>query len=195
MKKIVLTLFVAAAFFSAVKAQVSGGVKGALNFATTVSPENDFDTDTKIAPAAGGFIEFGLVDKLSFQPELLLSFQGSRTKSGGTTSKLNLTYINIPLIFKYEIVGGLHAELGPQLGFLIAAHSKVKNDGYEEKRDVKDNLEGTDLGLNIGLGYEVQNLIFDLRYYWGWSKIYETGRNNEPVRNSLWQLGVGYRLF
>lgn len=145
----------------------------------------------------GGAITAPIGQKFSFQPELLASLQGFKETDGD--AKLNNWYINVPLMLKYNIIDGLSAEAGPQVGFLIS--SKVKEDGYSV--DAKDNFKTLDLGINFGAEYEFKGGVFvNARYNLGLANIGNTGGPietefgdiNVKMRNRVFSFGLGYRF-
>ena len=58
--------------------------------------------------------EIPIANRFSFQPELLYSGQGS---------SVNLNYLNIPLMAKYNLTKEFSLEAGPQIGFLLSANT------------------------------------------------------------------------
>ncbi len=101
-------------------------------------------------------------------------------------------YINVPLMAKFYVgEGGFSVEAGPQVGFLLSA--KVEYDGGEE--DVKDLLKSTDFGVNLGLGYKMENgLNFGARYNLGLSNANDSDDldGGAEYKNSVIQVSVGY---
>lgn len=179
MKKVLLVTVLTVLGFAKMNAQdVQFGVKGGLNFAS-ISGDNSKEFGTVSAFQFGVMAEVPLTEKFSFQPELLYSGQGFSI--GDDLVALN--YLNVPLIGKYYVTKGLSVEAGPQIGFLLSAN--------EEGTDVKDNFKTVDVGLNLGLGYKLQNgLNFGARYNFGLSNINEidTFKN----KNGVIQVSVGY---
>jgi Outer membrane protein beta-barrel domain len=110
-------------------------------------------------------------------------------KSGD--NKLNLNYINIPLLAQYMTLDGFRFETGPQIGFLTAAKSK----SGDVTVDVKDDLESVDISWAFGVGYLFpggSGWGVDLRYNHGITNISED--NDFEARNRVFQLGVFYQL-
>lgn len=100
-------------------------------------------------------------------------------------------------MFQYEIIDGLRAELGPQIGFNISKKYKYEYSsnvpGYEEGSGSTDaEVKSVDFGLNIGAGYELSNgLNFSARYNFGLSNINDEG-GNLKIKNSVFSVGLGY---
>ena len=138
------------------KKDMSFGVKGGVNFATlTGDVEN---ASMKVGFHVGGFVEVKISDRFSVQPELLFSTQGAKNEfsedlGGGVTysenDKINLSYLNVPVMAKFYVVDAFSLEAGLQIGFLMTA----KNDftattvssgvttTESENVDIKDKLK------------------------------------------------------
>lgn len=174
-------------------AQVKFGVKAGVNFANVSGDDMD-DMDSRIAPLFGGFANIGLTDKLAFQPELLYSMKGAK-ESGSMDgmdydATVKLSYIDVPLMLKYNISGGLNIQAGPQLGLLMSADYEMEAGGESESMDIKDELKGMDLGFNLGAGYDFGSLGVDVRYNLGLSNIADS--DDGDIKNNAIQIGVSY---
>ena len=60
-----------------------------------------------------------LREKMSLQPEVYISWQGARVTNDVSKSKLNLTYLNIPVVYKYIFNPKIMAHAGLQMGVLM----------------------------------------------------------------------------
>lgn len=181
------------------------GVKGGINLHTITGDVSE-DVSSKVGFQIGGFAEFKLSDKFAIQPELLFSTQGAKLESSepefgiSSEQKLNLTYLNIPVMAKFYATEKFSLEAGPQVGFLLSAKSKYEAtfDGETESgdEDVKDTLESIDFGVNFGAGYDfTENLSAGLRYNLGLSNIAKTEDDNDAkVKNSVFSLSVAYKF-
>ncbi len=163
------------------------GIKGGLNI-YNINNNNNTDYDSKAGFNIGLLSHIHLAKQLALQPEIFYSGQGAKFKSGGTETKINLDYINVPILFQYMFDNGFRLQVGPQLGFLVNAKAKTGNITV----DIKDNLKTVDLGLSIGAGYihAPSGFGVDARYNLGLSNINE----NSSVKstNVGFQLGVFY---
>src|SRR5688500_11284231 len=137
MKKVFLSFVLAASFLGA-SAQVQFGVKAGANIANLTGDDAE-GSKSKFGLNAGAFVEIPVADKFSVKPELVYSLQGAKGEDD-SDEKLNLSYINIPVLAKYNIAEGFFAETGPQIGFLVSAKAK---DG-DDDTDVKDAFKSTD---------------------------------------------------
>jgi opacity protein-like surface antigen len=205
MKKIMLTAAAVMAFAFSNAQETKFGVKGGINLHTITGDVSE-DVSSKVGFQIGGFAEFKLSDKFAIQPELLFSTQGAKLETSepefgiSSEQKLNLTYLNIPVMAKFYATEKFSLEAGPQVGFLLSAKSKYEAtfDGETESgdEDVKDTLESIDFGVNFGAGYDfTENLSAGLRYNLGLSNIAKTEDDNDAkVKNSVFSLSLAYKF-
>jgi len=177
-------------FTVSLQAQVRFGVKAGLNLAdVSVSDAQGVSFSMKPDFNAGVLAEIHLVGKLSLQPEIMYSGQGSDIKADTVKGKYNFQFINVPVLLKYEIAHGLFVETGPQLGVLAGA--KLKQDGGSST-DVKDELKTADFGWTLGLSYLLpMNFGVDARYNLGLTN-YLKDSGNGSIKNGVFQVGVFY---
>ena len=213
MKKIKILLLVAlsAAALQAANAQVQIGIglKGGLNFASlsgVSSASTAYSNSTGYH--AGAYFLFKFT-KVGIQPEIIFSKQGHTFKTGGTDYSSNIDYINIPIMLKLYLAGGLNLQAGPQFGFLASAKGDVINasGGITKAQDLKTFVKSTDVSVGVGLGWDLPfGLNLAARYNIGLSDINKyTGGTIPPAgissmgttesKNQVFQLSVGYRLF
>ena len=188
MRKIVFLLTAAmvmtAASFAQDAKSIGFGLKAGANFANL---KYDFDGDSesgdmKVGINAGAFVNLPIGTNFAIQPELVYSAEGS--KDDESDEKLNLNYLNIPIMFQYT-ASGFYAETGPQIGFLMSAEA--------EDEDVKDLFESTNLSWGIGLGYKLPAGIgFGARYNLGLSNIIKDGDDAFKLKSNVIQVGLSY---
>ncbi|MFB3389006.1 porin family protein [Flavobacterium sp. LAR06] len=202
MKKIIMTAAAVMAFAFSNAQETKFGVKGGVNFANLTGDTED--ASLKVGFHVGGFAEIKVSDKFSVQPELLYSTQGAKFDESGEgfdiENKLNLSYLNIPVMAKFYVAEKFSLEAGPQIGFLLSA--KAKSEGTDEgitlsaEEDVKDSFESIDFGVNFGAGYDfTENLSAGVRYNLGLSNIAKTEDGDDfKMNNSVFSLSVGYKF-
>ena len=179
-------------------AQVKFGVKAGPQLTNFVGDDSE-DADMKVGFNVGGFANIRFSEQFAFQPELLFSLQGAKSEyeilGTNVEEKVNLSYINIPLMMKWYAYDGLNFEFGPQVGFNVAAKYKAEAAGESEEGDI-DDVSTVDFGVNIGAGYEMSNgLNFGLRYGRGLTSLFDVEDVNGDkykIYNSVISLGVGY---
>ncbi|MEM1405559.1 MAG: porin family protein [Bacteroidota bacterium] len=193
MKKILFTAFSVLAFTVAVNAQISGGVKAGVNFAN-----QDYEalglsasSDSRTAFHAGAFFTIMFADQFGLQPEILYSGQGSTIESfspGLDDIDQNFNYLNIPVLFRYQIIDILSLHAGPQLGFLLNAEA--------DDEDIKDEFTSTDFSLAFGGQVDLpMGFVGGIRYSLGLSDINDSDDDSVEVNNNNFQIYVGFKLF
>ena len=169
------------------------GAKGGFNFANI---GGESDNKMKTAFHAGVYSEVFFDYFLMMQAELLLSYQGHAPfDSQPFSSSLNLVYINLPIMARYNLGYNFNVHAGFQFGVLLSAKSNyTDSNGDKQSFDVKDQLKGVDVGIPIGVGYE----------FWD-RKLNATVRYIIPINNistdsafkrtnSVFQLSLGIML-
>lgn len=190
MKKVLLSLVVLAVSSVTTFAQISGGIKAGVNFANQKVSADGFSItpDARTAFHAGVYVNIGLAEKMSIQPELLYNSVGSEWDG----SEIKVDYLSLPIMFKYNVAPIVNLQAGPQFGFVMSADA--------EGEDIKDLVKGTDLGFGLGAGVDLpMGLNFTARYIFGLSNIGEDeffdGATDASLKNNVFQLSVGYRIF
>lgn len=166
------------------------------------------DTENKIGFSGGIFGEFRF-NNFAIQPELLFSMQGAKVSfyededyGYDVSGKMNLNYLNLPVMAKFYVIEGFSFEIGPQLGILLSAKAKAKVEGMEDVEDVED-VEGTedikefvndiDFSLNFGASYQIPRIPvgFYTRYSLGLTDISkDVDAGEEAGKNRVFQLGA-----
>ncbi|WGH75974.1 porin family protein [Tenacibaculum tangerinum] len=183
------------------------GIKGGLNYSNFADNNNDdipADYTGKIGFHLGGFVKFGISEKISIRPELLYSQQGSNFTING--SDLNITnpepvfitsikgeikesLLLLPVIIIYTLSDKLHLECGPQFGYSLNRKIDYDNNPFNFGGFLKNEKEEKfELGLSLGFGYYLSDdLGISLRYNYG---IIE----RQNLNTSVFQLGMNYQL-
>ncbi len=187
------TLFIIAAFIISysVKAQTAHfGIKGGMNASSLNSSPSNSDMQTKIGFNAGllAHIHTGNA-QWALQPEIYYSDEGAKSKSNSDV-KINLGFINVPVLAQYMFDNGFRIEGGPQVGFLLSAKSKINS----ASTDVKDAYKKVNFSIPVGVGYLTNSgLGFDARYNFGISDINNTS-SNIKVHSNVFQFGIFYQF-
>ena len=185
MKKILLTAAAVFAISFANAQDVKFGAKAGLNLSSLANAEG---AKTQVGFHIGGYATISVSDKFAVQPELLYSAQGAKFEGGS----LNLSYINIPVMAKFNVADKFNLEVGPQIGLLMSATAKSSAGSL----DVKEGYKTMDFGLNFGAGYDVaENINVGLRYCLGLSQLEkELASGETATKNTNIQLSLGYRF-
>jgi len=151
-------------------------------------------TERSFGLQIGVLYDLELTKKISFRPKLSFSQQGDNTKTDQTyyfeldELDYKLTYINTSLDIKFW--DKIYLLVGPQFGFLI--------DQKPLSRDLGKLDATTDFGLNLGGGFKVNQLFFELGLYQGLTTLfeYQSPISEGPfvVKNGHAKLTVGYNF-
>ena len=183
MKKLLLSAIIVMITIISASAQ-SFGAKAGLNIANV---SGDVENNKALLGLnIGVFAEFELSDGIFLQPEVLYSAQGFKAKEEGVTVDFDMEYLNIPVMFKFEVADDFNLEAGPQIGFLLSA----KLLGV----DFKDEMESVDFGANLGFSYDfTENLFVGARYNIGFTNIAKDS-GDDSIKNSVFSISAGYKF-
>ena len=143
---------------ASVFAQVSvqpGITAGLSSYSETESiPGISVTTDSKMGLVAGGVLDIVIMKMFSIEPAVVYSMRGGQVSDAGVTAKLNLSYLAIPVHFKLKYpvtpIVSPYALAGVNVGILLSA----KADDGTTSQDVKDSMNTTDFGIDLGAGVE-----------------------------------------
>jgi hypothetical protein len=194
MKFYVSMAVVAISLFGSVEAQqtskekfINIGIKGGLNIYNIIN-DNNVSYNSKAGVHAGLIGHIHFTRQIALQPELVYSVQGAQYDIAGVNTKINLAYINVPLMVQYMFDNGFRLQAGPQIGFLANAKSKTNN----SSTDIKDSFKKVDVALGAGIGYvePSSGLGIDARYNIGLTDISENTAFKSTNRG--FQIGLFY---
>ncbi len=149
--------------------------------------------DAKMKFGLGAGIEGQYQFNNWFGVSAALMYQQQGSKAKGIDSKINLEYINIPVMAKFYVTKGLSLNIGVQPGFL----TKAKVDDLS----IKEACNKFDFSIPMSVAYEFKNgLTLEARYTSGltnviknvdfknrWSELYDN-------KNEVLMLTVGYKF-
>ena len=142
MKKIILAAVAVLALGSANAQDVKFGVKGGLDLVSAKVTGGGSLSATGFY--LGGFAEFGLSDKIVFQPGLNYH---TASEDGA-----NLDFVSLPVLFKYNVAEKINIIAGPSMYYSMDA----------------DDSDKTRFNLDLGASYDItENLFVDRRYSLG----------------------------
>lgn len=158
------------------------GVKAGVNFANITDATG---LDNRTGFVAGVFIGGKFNDKIGMQADLLYSQQGAEFEAGN----FDLNYVNVPIVLKYYIAGGLNIQVGPQFGVLLDQETNVISETIDDIATNDFDLSGiVGLGLDIPLGLRLEG-----RYNFGLTDVPdEPGIDFDKGKNSVVTLSLGY---
>lgn len=214
MKKMMLAVLFAVFGTTAAMAQNAGDfylkpmAGGTLTTLTNVD-----DSKMKLGFVGGAELGYQVSEQFAVTAGALFSMQGAGQKDNDfqKDSKLDLTYLNVPILANYYVAPGLAIKAGVQPGFLLTAKSKatlfVEDVETKIDADIKDGMKKFDFSIPVGISYEFDDFIIDARYIFGLTKIAkeegtlvsvpgvgESVINQSSSRNSVFMLTVGYKI-
>ena len=170
-----------------------------------LSEITDDDAKFKFGLGAGVEAQYQIKNWLGVSAGAMYQQMGSKVKDIGGVDmsdfKVNLEYINVPVMARFYVAKGLSLNVGLQAGFLTNA--KVKYGSSEA--DVKDAVEKFDLSAPVSIAYELpMGLTFEAVCNYGITDVakdYDHGSNRSSNyseimddKNLLFQITVGYRF-
>ncbi|MFY8138198.1 MAG: porin family protein [Flavobacteriales bacterium] len=221
MKKQIITMMVAAAAVmssTVASAQLNFGGRAGLNLANQVGDVEESSMLTSFY--VGAALQLDLGDKLFLAPELNFSIKGAADKSTssfdilGTTTKteydakIKTSYIEVPVNIGFRIGEKLHVKAGPYIGLMMGANysgdytSTVTNSAGTTTvsesidEDVKEFYNGTDFGINVGLGFQTESGFgVEARLTQGLSNLADPDlETDDKISNQVISVGVFYML-
>ena len=160
---------------------------------------------TKVGIAAGAELEYMLSDNFSLSAGAIYSQQGTKFdwsyEDEKANFKLNMDYINVPILANYYVAKGFAIKAGIQAGFKANAKCKLDMDtqGMEDlvneyinpyTKALEDAVKGFELSIPVGLSYEISDFVIDARYNFGVTKVLD----GDDCKNSVFQFTVGYKF-
>lgn len=147
----------------------------------------------------GAFVKLGGEEVLYFKAELLLSQKGARTYGGTITEKVDLLYLELPLMFGIVLSEALHLNLGIQTSmFLYGNYSSGGTDLNIDNSEPSGASE-FDYSTLVGLEYKINDrILLGLRYNHSFVPIVKYNNsifeNDKTIISRVGQIYLGYRF-
>ena len=174
MKNLFFTALLVAGFSTSLFAQSGSGfgIKAGLNYggngdyfeSVTTNFENP---DQNVGYHIGVFGKLG--NKLYFRPEIVYT----KTKSDYDKGDLDVQKIDVPLLVGLKVLGPVNVFAGPSLQYILDTDF-----GEATLNDIDNDFS---VGLNFGIGLNLNRLGIDLRYERGFSDNEATFIDNNNV--------------
>ncbi len=194
MKKLVMAMLIGASVYTAQAQDFELGLRGGLNASTFRGIEN---TSLLGGGVVGVTSALKINEQFSLGADIVYSMQGVGLELLGLDFPVGVNYINMPIYAKYYVGDfyGMHLLGGVQPGFLVNA--TFDGESTFGDVDVKESFKSFDLGIPVGVGFELDNgFSADIRYIHGLLNISndQEGIHLEDAYNSVIQVGVNYRF-
>lgn len=193
MKKIII-LSAALLFAGFAQAQSPKfGIKAGVNiakFAGDPDPNSEFNTGL----AAGIYTNVPLSSGFSFEPSLEYSQKGAEfTTALNSEMKTKITYLDLPIMFKYNVTPNFGLLAGPQVSFFLDQESKFVNGNssttFEGNNDsYRKSLAGGKLGLSYNFGPVMMNA----SYATDFQNLYTDESGNRDLKNQVINVGLAF---
>lgn len=158
----------------------------------------------------GADLEYQLTDMVSISTGLNYTLQGSKWKDYKVVgidvknTKIELGYVNVPLLANVYLYKGLAVKSGVQLGFMTNAKMKSFMSFYDNTGqidipldvDIMDECRKVDVSIPVGVSYEFDNhFVVDARYNFGLTNINKSDAlSEEGMKNALFIISFGYKI-
>lgn len=170
-----------------------------------IKPSEDADiAKSKLGLVIGVAADYPIKDNISAQAELLFVRKGVKYSFGDVDAKEAISYIEIPLLFKYSYdLDGMkvYGNAGPSLSFAVGGKYDYTEDGDSESGSLKfgsdedSDYKPLDIGFQIGGGIVfMEKYQIDLRYGLGLSNISPETDGNFTLKNRTFQITFGMPL-
>ena len=178
---------------------VKYGIKAGINISNIISTPIEEVKNTsssfKIGPTGGFYIQIALNDKWYINPEILYSQKGSTLNYEYTNDKdtsrttysvennITVSYVELNPTISYKTNSKVSLNFGPSINYLISVNDKSIEDPENNLLDnSKFDEESLDIGLNIGLSYNIsEKFLINTNLCTGFMKI---GTVQRPIDSS-----------
>jgi Outer membrane protein beta-barrel domain len=182
--------------------EITGGVKGGVNFATlSFDPDPEIDSGVRTGIAVGGFVTIPIGGALAIQPEALFSQKGTSLEEAGVSAKIKIDYLDVPVLVKYSTAPStstgtsVHFFGGPSIGFKLDASASGSVGGETIDVDIDDDdVESFDFGVVFGAGVQFGRVSIDGRYTFGLTNINNEDPDVEKVKTRTLAVLAGVRF-
>lgn len=196
-KTLLLTIVITLLASASLSAQLGfgAGVKGGINLATQVTTGTGEGVSVQqlVGFNAGVYANLFILDFLAVQPELQVSTRGSNWDDPTYDVSDLLTYIDLPILIKFQPIKYVNVHAGPQFGILLKAMQREDETG--DTYDIGDWYNMLDMGVAFGaeanLPYRIN---LTIRYVLGLVSATNDVEYIEPWRNNFLQISLGFRL-
>ena len=145
---------------------------------------------------AGAFLQVGLGNKWTIQPEILYNQVNTDTSnrfselyklSVNKISNIKLSYLSIPVLLNYNLGNNFALLAGPQFGILLDQNRDLLQNG-------KDAFSKGDFSMLAGVQIKLSSLRIYGRYVIGLNNLNDIDNQDKWKSQSI-QLGLGLTIF
>ena len=186
-----------------IRERMTVGLKIGANFSNVYdSKGQDFQADSKMGLALGGFVSIPLIQYIGIQPELLYSQKGFHGTGSFLGSNYDFTrttnYLDIPIFFAFKPSPFLTLLVGPQYSYLLNQKDVFTNATTsieQEKGFENDNIRRNTLCFVMGFDVNISHVALGARVGWDVQNNNGDGTSTTPRYKNEWaQFTLGYRF-
>jgi hypothetical protein len=160
---------------------------------TTLGGDDSDSFNFTVGYHFGVYLNFPIQDKLSFEPGLQWATKGAGSDFIGLSgdARLRNSYLDLPLLLKFNAGETAYLFIGAQPSILVNATVIVRENGNKvtvDGKDVRDLYEGFDFAGIIGFGFNLgQGMNLQVNYDHGFANISAAGGSsyNRGIKFSL----------
>lgn len=209
-------LFILLVSVTSVFSQVKLGPKFGFNLADMLCKDKQItysvDYKMKFGFHFGGTAEYSVNESFFVEASLLFSTKGYKLDSAGKKISTGINYIELPInaVYKIDLRNSkLVVFAGPYFGFAMSGKMKGNSDyfrntdgSYSNVHTMKlgsdkdhDDLKHFDYGLNLGAGYEKNNITVSLQYGIGLANLSPKVIGGLKARNMVIGISCSYKFY
>jgi hypothetical protein len=157
----------------------------------------------KIGLVAGAELEYQWLTGLSLTGGVMYSMQGCKFGDIETSTnpketqnfKESLSYLIVPLMANLYVERNLAVKVGVQMGYMLSSNI---TSAYKTPISTEATSEGSslyrkfDFSIPVGISYQYQNIVLDLRYNFGLNNVYKKDLLNS--KNQVLMMTLGYKI-
>lgn len=142
----------------------------------------------------GGGVKLAGNEPLTFKIETLITQKGSNNWNRSNLRNVNLFYLEVPLMFNWEILSGYHIHLGFSPALLLLGNYRYKDGGLYFSNWINRDSKILDYSTFIGLDIDwTDNVSFGIRYNHSWVPI--QGVNGQLYREGSLPLSRTIQIY
>lgn len=156
-------------------------------------------SDYRLGFTLGAELGYQIRDDFSVSLAAQYSQEGTSSDWQWSDGKVKLDYLNIPIMANYYWGYGISLKVGLQPSINLNAQGTVKGNGEGDLDGAVIDQWGNAIlvkpvvvSLPVGIAYEKNNFVFDLRYNIGLTDALKF--NNQRATNFVFQFTLGYKI-
>ena len=171
------------------------GIRAGTNVSTQHTSVADSNVETNWKPGVhiGIFGSLFYTEKMAGQLEFLYSQKGSVWSDPNYAGEEHVSYIDLPLTARFQVLDLLNIHAGPQFSFFTRAWRRP-DDGAAHS--VSEYYDEVDVGLVVGAELNLPiKLNIAVRYIEGLIVASDSRYYTDPWKNRVFQLSLSYAIW